>query len=97
VTKASRRRGRPSAPSGVRPWVGGIRCGPIMPAPPAFTDEQIDAIMRAAAPLAPDDRAAFVEEVLAALDGKPLGDGAVFSAIREVQGRYLDAPKWGVR
>jgi hypothetical protein len=34
-----------------------------MPAPPAFTDEHIDAIMRAAAPLAPDDRAAFVEEV----------------------------------
>jgi hypothetical protein len=34
-----------------------------MPAPPAFTDEQIDAIMRAAAPLAPDDRAAFVEEM----------------------------------
>ena len=41
---------------------------PHMPAPPAFTDEQIDAIMRAAAPLAPDDRTLFLEAVVATLD-----------------------------
>jgi hypothetical protein len=68
-----------------------------MPAPLAFTDEQIAAIMNAAQPIARADRAAFLEAVVAALEGKPLGDGAVFGAIREVQGRYLDAPKWGVR
>ena len=38
------------------PRFGGHKVRPHMPAPPAFTDEQIDAIMRAAAPLAPDDR-----------------------------------------
>jgi hypothetical protein len=66
-----------------------------MPAPLAFTDEQIAAIMNAAQPLARADRAAFLEAVVAALDGKPLGDGQVFRAIREVQGRYLDAPMGG--
>jgi hypothetical protein len=68
-----------------------------MPAPLAFSDEQIAAIMNTAQPLASADRAAFLEEVVAALDGKPLGDGMVFRAIRAVQARYLDAPKWGVR
>jgi len=68
-----------------------------MPAPLAFTDEQIAAIMNAAQPLARADRAAFLEAVVAALDGKPIGDGAVLRAIREVQGRYIDVPKWGVR
>ena len=52
---------------------------------------------RAAEPLARTDRAAFLEAVVAALEGRPIGDGQVFRAIREVQGRYLDAPKWGVR
>ena len=68
-----------------------------MPSPLAFTDEQIAAIMRAAEPLARTDRAAFLEAVVAALEGRPIGDGQVFRAIREVQGRYLDAPKWGTR
>jgi hypothetical protein len=61
-----------------------------MPAPLAFTDEQIAAIMNAAQPLARADRAAFLEAVVAALEGRPIGDGAVFRAIREVQGRYLE-------
>jgi hypothetical protein len=70
----------------------------ILPdAPPAFSDEQITAIMNAAQPLAPGDRAAFLEAVVAALDGRAIGDGAVFRAIRAVQGRYLDVPKWGTR
>jgi hypothetical protein len=69
-----------------------------MPAPLAFTDEQIAAIMNAAQPLARADRAAFLEAVVAALDGKPLGDGlVVFRVIREVQGRYLEPQRWGVR
>jgi hypothetical protein len=60
-----------------------------MPAPLAFSDEQIDAILRAATPLAPGDRAGFLEEVAAKLDGQPLGDGVVFRVIREVAARYL--------
>ena len=63
-----------------------------MPAPLAFSDEQIDAILRAATPLAPGDRTAFLEEVAAKLNGQPLGDGIVFRTIRETQLRYLDPP-----
>ena len=48
-----------------------------MPSPLAFTDEQIAAIMRAAEPLARTDRAAFLEAVVAALEGRPIGDGQV--------------------
>jgi hypothetical protein len=39
-----------------------------MPAPLAFSDEQIDAILRAAGPLLPSDRTAFLEEVAAKLE-----------------------------
>jgi hypothetical protein len=49
--------------------------------------------MRAAAPLAPDNRTLFLESVVAELDGQALGDGVVFGAIREVQARYLDPPQ----
>jgi hypothetical protein len=68
-----------------------------MPPPLAFTDSQITAIMEAAQPLGRADRAAFLEEVVAALQGRPIGDGAVFRAIRDVQGRYLEPLKWGTR
>ena len=60
-----------------------------MPAAPAFTDDEIDALMRAATPSQPADRTAFLEAVAAALDGKTVGDGIVFRTIREIQGRYL--------
>ena len=58
-----------------------------------FTDEQLSALMRAATPIQPADRSSFLEAVVAALDGKTLGDGAVFRAIREIQGRYLNPPE----
>jgi hypothetical protein len=64
-----------------------------MPSALSFTDDQIDAIMRAATPLSPDDRSSFLEEIAAKLDGKVLGDGIVFRAIREIQGRYLNPPE----
>jgi hypothetical protein len=60
-----------------------------MPAPLAFSDEQIDAILRAATPITPGDRSSFLEAVAAKLDGQPLGDGVVFRVIREVQARFL--------
>ena len=62
-----------------------VDAGHHMPAPLAFTDEQIAAGRRSS------------RLSSRRLAGKPLGDGQVFRAIREVQGRYLDAPKWDVR
>ena len=59
----------------------------------SFTDEQLDALLRAATPIPPADRTAFLEEVAAKLQDKVLGDGLVFRAIREIQGRYLDPPQ----
>jgi predicted DNA-binding transcriptional regulator YafY len=74
VVRARRRAGPPSG----APSVSGRRLRPRMPSPLAFTDEQIAAIMNAAQPLARADRAAFLEAVVAALDGGAVGDGAVY-------------------
>jgi hypothetical protein len=52
--------------------------------PLALTDEQLDQIMRCAAPLHPRVRRVFVEHVAYALRGKTIGDGEVFRACREV-------------
>ena len=59
----------------------------------SFTDEQLDALLRAATPIPPADRTAFLEEIAAKLDGKTIGDGVVFRVIREIQGHYLDPPQ----
>jgi hypothetical protein len=59
----------------------------------SFTDEQLSALMRAATPIPPADRTAFLEEIAAKLEGKILGDRLVFRAIRETQGRYLNPPE----
>ena len=77
--------------------IGAYTIQPHMPPPLAFTDSQITAIMDAAQPLARADRAAFLEAVVEALEGRPIGDGQVFRAVRAAQGRYRDAPKWGTR
>jgi hypothetical protein len=76
------------------------RCGePLagvcrLPMPPIrLTDEQLDAIFRAARPLRVGDRDQFLQEVAAALQGQDLGDGAVYRAIREVQRRHHDPPQ----
>jgi hypothetical protein len=60
-----------------------------MPTPIAFSEEQLDAIMHAAQPLAPADRKRFVEAVTAALQGRELGDGAVYLAIRKAQRQFF--------
>jgi hypothetical protein len=58
---------------------------PITSPPPlALTDDQLDQIMRCAAPLHPRMRRLFVEHVAYRLRGKTLGDGEVFRACREV-------------
>jgi hypothetical protein len=64
-----------------------------MPAALSFTDEQLSAILRAATPIPPADRTRFLEQVATKLEGQTLGDGVVFRAIRETQGRYLNPPE----
>jgi hypothetical protein len=48
--------------------------------PLALTDDQLDLIMRCAAPLDPQMRHVFVEHVAYALRGKTIGDGEVWRA-----------------
>jgi hypothetical protein len=58
----------------------------------ALSDEQLDAVMRAAVPLAPADRGRFLEAVAARLRGRVIGDGVVYLAIKEAQRAYFDPP-----
>ena len=60
------------------------------PEPIALTDEQLDAIIRASAPLARQDRGVFLEAVVKILRAQPeLGDGVVHRAIREAQRQHI--------
>jgi hypothetical protein len=65
------------------------------------TDDQLNAVMRAAEPLAPDTRGAFLQAAAAALAGQELGDGVVYRVIAQVQRKYYDPPimtaptRWG--
>ncbi len=63
-----------------------------MPPPIALTDAQLDAIIRACAPLRPDARAGFLEAVAAAMQGREVGDGSVYLAIARAQKQFFDAP-----
>jgi len=71
------------------------RCaqGDMSPMPPlALTDDQLSAVLRAAEPLPPCDRGAFLEDVARELAGRELGDGIVARTCHEVQRRYWRAP-----
>jgi hypothetical protein len=64
-----------------------------MPHPIRLTDAQLDAVLAAARPLRVADRDAFLQDVAAALQGRPeLGDGDVYRAIADVQRRHHDPP-----
>ena len=59
----------------------------------SLSDEQMNSVMRAAEPLQPRDRGAFLEALAQALRGqRELGDGANYRAIREVQRKHFDPP-----
>ena len=60
-------------------------------APIRLTDEQLDAVFRAARPLRVADRDAFPQEVARALQGQDLGDGAVYRAIVTAQKRHWES------
>jgi hypothetical protein len=62
--------------------------------PLKLSDEQLTAIMRGAAPLAPNRRSVFLREVADALaTAGEIGDGTVNTAIRTVQKRHFDVPE----
>jgi hypothetical protein len=62
---------------------------PSPPRPLALTDQQLDAIHRAAWPLGPHDRVPFLEAVAEALAGEPtLGDGVVYRVAVQAQRRF---------
>jgi hypothetical protein len=63
-----------------------------------LTDEQSSAVLRAAMPLVPADRPAFLEEVAQALAGLPeLGDGIVARVAREVPRREGGKRFWPIQ
>jgi hypothetical protein len=63
-------------------------------APLALSDDQLDQIVRCAAPLHPELRRVFVEHVAYALRGKTIGDGTVYLGCRQVlrENRMFDPP-----
>ena len=64
-----------------------------MDKPLHLSDTQLEQVLRAAAPLAPKDRSAFLVDVAAALRDQSFGDGAVFRITREIQQRYFRPPE----
>jgi DNA-directed RNA polymerase specialized sigma24 family protein len=57
--------------------------------PLALTDDQLQIIRRAAAPLHPHDRSAFLERVARALSDIEAGDGVVARAARDAQQHFM--------
>jgi hypothetical protein len=61
--------------------------------PLALTDTQVDAVIRAAAPLPVAERAAFLEELGRVLAGRhEVGDGQLFVILRDVQRKHFRPP-----
>ena len=61
--------------------------------PVRLTDEQLDVVLATAAPLAPDRRQAFIDQVTIALQDVPvIGSGNLRRAIAEAQREYFDPP-----
>jgi hypothetical protein len=69
----------------------------VPPMPPlALTDSQLDAVYRAAGPLAPTVRPAFLELVAQGLAGAgEIGDGTVARVCAEAQRKFWDPPHLG--
>jgi hypothetical protein len=61
--------------------------------PIGLTDDQLLTIQRAAGPLHPQDRGAYLEKVVELLSGHEIGDGLVGRAAREAQRQFLRAPE----
>jgi hypothetical protein len=63
-------------------------------APIRLTDEQLDAVLRAARPLRVEDRDGFLQDVAAALQGcSEIGDGDIHRAVQAAQRKFWDRPR----
>ena len=60
--------------------------------PLSLSDSQLDTVLRAATPLPPDRRSAFLNTVAESLNGHEIGDGVVARVCAEQQKRYFDVP-----
>jgi hypothetical protein len=61
--------------------------------PVAFSDQQLDAIMRAARPLQPFERSAFLVAISVLYQGRSeIGDGELHRSIRELQRLHFRPP-----
>ena len=71
--------------------------GPVMTTfgrPIALSDDQLDAVMRAATPLQPRDRGPFLEELARELARLPdIGDGSLHRIIMTVQHKHFAPPR----
>jgi len=64
--------------------------------PLRLSDDELDIVMAACRPLAPNRRDSFMTEVANALAGyQELGPGLVSRVCRETQKRHFDAPDLG--
>jgi hypothetical protein len=65
--------------------------------PLALSDQELDQVFRAAAPIAPHDRDAFLQDVAQRLTGITIGPGSVFRACHEAQRSFLNGnyPQFG--
>ncbi len=61
--------------------------------PLALSDEQLLTVQRAAEPLHPHDRGAYLERVAEMLSGREIGDGLVGRVAREAQRQFLRPPE----
>jgi len=59
-----------------------------------LTDQQLVLLRELAAPLAPSQRSAFLQDVARRLHGVELGDGTVAQAAREAQAEIRKASPW---
>jgi hypothetical protein len=60
--------------------------------PIPLSDDEMDAVYRACAPIAPDRRSGFLRALAAELQGREIGPGTVHRAIVAVQRAYFDPP-----
>jgi hypothetical protein len=65
---------------------------PTPPRPLTLSDSQMDAVMRATAPMQPPDRSAFLNALAHRLRHEQIGDGTVFRACRELQREFFKPP-----
>ena len=65
-----------------------------MPTPLALNDEQMDSVMRAAAPLLPSDLGPCLQALAQVLSAQPLiGDGSIHRANAETEKRFFAPPR----